>query len=140
MSTTTTLKVDKPVENYEDEHGTTFKILFYFAVFTTVFLLSYLKPPRIYKKAVSRFLNITFRWRGAYWKVYNILVIVIIIIGLFLFCKKIKLNLVLSSQVSQFTEDKPSMETHEKKLFRLKHKWLTEAEIWLTALIIFELV
>lgn len=32
------------------------------------------------------------------------------------------------------------MEPHEKKLFRLKHKWLTEAEIWLTSLIIFELI
>lgn len=25
-------------------------------------------------------------------------------------------------------------------MFRLKHKWLTEAEIWLTSLIIFELI
>lgn len=87
MSTTATINVDKNVSNYEDEHGLTFKILFYIAVVVTLFMISYLKPPQIYKKAVSRVLNITFKWRGAYWKVYNLLVIFIILIGLFLFCK-----------------------------------------------------
>ncbi len=43
-------------------------------------------------------------------------------------------------QDNQFYSIKPALETHEQKLFRLKHKWLIESEIWLTALIIIELL
>ena len=96
MSTTTSFNtIDKNVSNYEDEHGLTFKILFYIAISVTLFLISYLKPPHIYKKVVSRILNFTFKWRGAYWKVYNLLVIFIILIGLFLFCNINIFNILL---------------------------------------------
>jgi hypothetical protein len=41
---------------------------------------------------------------------------------------------------NQLYANKPAIETHENRIYRLKHKWLIEAEIWLTALIIIELL
>lgn len=129
---TTTISIENNAKHFDDQHGLIFKVLLYTAITTTVFLFSYLKPPGFYKDFMSKIFNITFKWRGAYWKVYNIIGFILALLGLVLGFLKM--------QVDQFTESQPMMETHEKRIFRLKYKWLIEAEIWLTTLIIIELV
>lgn len=73
--------------NLKDQHGYTFKILLYIAIALTLFLISYLNAPRIYKKGVSAFLNLSFSWRETYWKIYNILVVFILLVAILLICK-----------------------------------------------------
>jgi hypothetical protein len=117
--------------DYQNQHGLIYYFLLYAAVFCTLFLLSYLKPPKFYKNFISWFFNLSFRWRAAIWKVYNIL-------GFFIFMMTSFLTL-LKLQTDQFVEINPAIETSEKKIFRLKHKWLLESEIWLCTLIIIQL-
>ena len=58
-----------------DDHGIIFKALIYIAIFTTVFLVTFLKPHRLYKNLISWIFNLNFKLKGADWKVYNILVL-----------------------------------------------------------------
>ncbi len=69
-----------------DEHGLIFKILLYTAILNTIFLISYLYPPNFYKKFISYIFNLSFKWRGAVWKVYNILILNVLLLGLLFFC------------------------------------------------------
>jgi hypothetical protein len=123
----------KDFEEFEDEHGTLFSIIFYFACFLTIFLFSYLNPPNFYRKMLSAFFNWKFTWREAKWKVYHVLNFILFCFGLLLFFMKF--------QSDQFiTKKLPMDETHEKRIYRLKFKWLIEGEMWLLTIIIVELM
>ena len=74
------------LQTQSDEHGLIFKILLYTAILHTLFLISYLYPPRFYKKFISFLFNLSFKWRGAVWKVYNILILNVFLLGLLLVC------------------------------------------------------
>ena len=43
-------------------------------------------------------------------------------------------------QETQFHTKSSSLETHDQRIYRLNHKWLIESEIWLTSLLIIELL
>jgi hypothetical protein len=117
---------------YHEKHGFIYQMLIYFSMFTTIFLITYLKAPKFYKRMISKFLNINFSWRGTNWKVFHFLFLVILSFGmLFVFFKM---------QIELFSQGNPTAETTEKRIFRLKYKWLLEAEIWLLSMIIIELL
>ena len=70
-----------------DDHGFIFNCLVYIAGFTTLFLFSYLKPHRYYKKIISFLFNLKFTWRGANWKVYHVMAFVTFLFILLILCK-----------------------------------------------------
>ena len=70
-----------------DDHGFIFKALIYFAGFTTVFLLTFFKPHRLYKNIISNIFNINFTWKGASLKIYNVLSLIIFFFSVLLACK-----------------------------------------------------
>jgi hypothetical protein len=121
----------------QNNHGVIYNVLLYSAICSTIFLISYLKPPRFWKKITTFFLNISFTWRGATWKLYNVLAFFIFLLAILLICKY-PLTIVLKITDNQLYANRPVVETHENKIFRLKHKWLLESEIWLTTLMIIE--
>lgn len=126
------ISIRRDLVKVEDEHSMMFKFIFYSAIITTLFLISYLRPPMFYKKFMSKFFNLSFKWRGAYWKIYN-MVFIILFLQMFLL-------LVLKVHSDEFSPSFRRNESSEKKLYRLKHKWLVEAEIWLLSLIIIEII
>ena len=70
-----------------DDHGLIFNALIYAAVFWTVFLVTFMKPHRLYKNLISFLLNMKFKWRGSNWKIYHVLIFIILFFGLLLSCK-----------------------------------------------------
>ena len=108
-------------------------ILYYFlfnsAIVSIVFLLSVLKPHRLYKVILSKFFNMTFKYNNADWKVYNVLLVIIGFYGL--------LFLFLQLQIERKIEsDLPP----EIRMERLGRKWQIETNIWLATLVIICLV
>lgn len=108
-------------------------ILYYFlfnsAIVSIVFLLSVLKPHRLYKVILSKFFNMTFKYNNADWKVYNVLLVIIGFYGL--------LFLFLQLQIERKIEsDLPP----EIRMERLGRKWQIETNIWLATLVIISLV
>ena len=108
-------------------------ILYYFlfnsAIVSIVFLLSVLKPHRLYKVILSKFFNMTFKYNNADWKVYNVLLVIIGFYGL--------LFLFLQLQIERKIEsDLPP----EIRMERLGRKWQIETNIWLATLVIRSLV
>ena len=104
-------------------------ILYYFlfnsAIVSIVFLLSVLKPHRLYKVILSKFFNMTFKYNNADWKVYNVLLVIIGFYGL--------LFLFLQLQIERKIEsDLPP----EIRMERLGRKWQIETNIWLATLVI----
>lgn len=65
-----------------DDHGFIFNSLIYIAIFTSIFLMTFLKPHRLYKNLISYIFNLKFKFHGAEWKVYYVL---FLIIGFFSF-------------------------------------------------------
>jgi hypothetical protein len=65
-----------------DDHGFIFNSLIYISIFTTIFLMTFLKPHRLYKNFISYIFNLRFKLNGADWKVYHVL---FLIIGFFSF-------------------------------------------------------
>jgi hypothetical protein len=72
-----------------ENHGLIFNCLIYFAGFTTLFLITYLKPHILYKKIISAFFNKKFNINGADWKIYHVLLLVICLFILLTLCKYI---------------------------------------------------
>lgn len=108
-------------------------ILYYFlfnsAIVSIVFLLSVLKPHRLYKVILSKFFNMTFKYNNADWKIYNVLLVIIGFYGL--------LFLFLQLQIERKIEsDLPP----EIRMERLGRKWQIETNIWLATLVIICLV
>lgn len=107
-------------------HGMLFKFIFANALISVVFLISVLKPHRIYKEYLGKFFNIEFTYNKAKWKIYNLLFLVIVFyLILFMFIKL---------QISQYKVHK--MDNHATKMSKLDKKWLLESELWLTFLIL----
>ncbi len=80
------IKLDSALATHSDEHGVIFKFLLYCAIASTIFLISFLYPPRFYQKLISKLFNLSFTWKGAVWKFYNIIIVKIIIFSLLLVC------------------------------------------------------
>lgn len=124
--------IEKQQLKFEDEHGALEKILFYVALcatmLTTTFLLPRIKVAFIF---ASKILNISFNVRGGIFQLYHIFGL---FIGLF-----IALLATLIMQGEQFKKN-IAMDSPEKKLYRLKFKWMIEEQIWLLALIVIELL
>lgn len=109
--------------------GIFYYFLFNSAIVSILFLLSVLKPHRLYKVVLSKFFNMTFKSNGAEWKVYNILLFIIGFYGL--------LFVFLQLQ----TEKKIEMELPpEIRMERLGRKWENETNLWLVTLTIICLV
>jgi hypothetical protein len=118
------------LKRYEDEHGFLSKILFYNAVFfTSIFFLS-LFPTKIYSEIISRVLNISFRLKGAIFRIYHVALIGTSFVGILL--------VVFKLQTEQYTKNL-ALDTPEKRLYRLKYKWLMEEQIWLLTLVFTEI-
>lgn len=109
--------------------GIFYYFLFNSAIVSTLFLLSVLKPHRLYKVILSKFFNMTFNYHGGEWKVYNILLVIIGFYGL--------LFVFLQLQIERKIEiDLPP----EIRMERLGRKWEIETNIWLVTLVIICLV
>lgn len=121
-----------------DDHGILYKFLLGVAIINTLFLASFLKPHRFYKRIISAIFNAEFKFRGVDWKVYHIMGFYIFLLSLLLLCN-LCLTVVLKMQVNMFIVA-PYSETHEKRVYRLTQKWLVESELWLVFLTILELV
>lgn len=128
-------------KNFENEKGILFKSLVYIAIFTTVLLFSFLKPMNIYKRFITWFFDLTITIKGEAWKIYHILLLIVGFLTVFFICKIFYFYfLVLKMQSDNFSIYQIGDETHYRKIWRLKYKWLIESEMWLTSLIIIELV
>jgi hypothetical protein len=120
------------LQRLQSEYGFNYYILTNLAIVTTIFFLSFLKPPKFYKDFISKIFNISFKWRGATWKVYHLISGFLMMLGVLLFYMKM--------QDDQFSRNKQAVESYENRLFRLKFKWILETEIWLLALVVIELL
>ena len=115
---------------YEVDNGILFSFIRICAICSGIFLITVLKPHRLYKKFLTSFLNYSFKYRGADWQIYHILIVVIFFfVVLFSF---------LQMQSSQYKPD--PTDTYQNKLSKLDKKWLNEMESWLTFFIIICLI
>ena len=115
---------------YEVDNGILFKFIRLCAIISGILLITVLKPHRLYKKFLISFLNYSFKYRGADWQIYHILIVIIFFFAvLFSFLKM---------QSSQYKPD--PTDTFESKLSKLDKKWLNEMESWLTFFIIICLI
>ena len=115
---------------YEVDNGILFKFIRLCAIISGIFLITVLKPHRLYKRLLTSFLNYSFKYRGADWQIYHILIVIIFFFTvLFSFLKM---------QSSQYKPD--PTDTFESKLSKLDKKWLNEMESWLTFFIIICLI
>ncbi len=115
---------------YEVDNGILFKFIRLCAIISGILLITVLKPHRLYKKFLISFLNYSFKYRGADWQIYHILIVIIFFFTvLFSFLKM---------QSSQYKPD--PTDTFESKLSKLDKKWLNEMESWLTFFIIICLI
>ena len=115
---------------YEVDNGILFKFIRLCAIISGILLITVLKPHRLYKKFLTSLLNHSFKYRGADWQIYHILIVIIFFFTvLFSFLKM---------QSSQYKPD--PTDTFESKLSKLDKKWLNEMESWLTFFIIICLI
>ena len=115
---------------YEVDNGILFKFIRLCAIISGILLITVLKPHRLYKKFLISFLTYSFKYRGADWQIYHILIVIIFFFTvLFSFLKM---------QSSQYKPD--PTDTFESKLSKLDKKWLNEMESWLTFFIIICLI
>jgi hypothetical protein len=73
-------------DHHGHDHGLIYKALITVVMVTTVFLISFLKPPKFYKKLIDSVFNIGFKWRGADWKIYHVLFLWVSLFVLLLAC------------------------------------------------------
>ena len=107
-------------------------ILYYFllnsAIVALVFLLSVLKPHRLYNKLLSSFFNMTFKYNKVHWKVYNIL---LVIIGFY----SLLFAFLQMTGETFYESDSPML-----RMEKLGRKWQNETNLWMVTLIIICLV
>ena len=115
---------------YEVDNGILFSFIRICAIISGIFLITVLKPHRLYKRLLTSFLNYSFKFRGADWQIYHILIVIIFFfLVLFSF---------LQMQNTQYKPD--ATDTFQSKLSKLDKKWLNEMEEWLTFFIIICLI
>ena len=133
--------INQMEKNFENEKGIVFKSLVYISIFTTIFLFSFLKPMNLYKRFITWFFDLSITIKGEAWKIYHILLLKVGFFMVLLVCKIFYIYVVvLKMQSDNFSIYEIEDETHYRKIWRLKYKWLIESEMWLTSLIIIELV
>ena len=98
--------------------------LFNSVAVSLVLLFSVLKPHRLYKKFLSKFLAMKFTFNKGEWRVYNVLLLVI---GFYML-----LFAFLELSVGKRREN----ELPEVKMERLGRKWMIETNIWMTTLVL----
>jgi hypothetical protein len=82
----TLYKMHKHSHTQHDNHGTIHEVLSVVTIITTIFFFTFLKQHRLYKRLISWFFNFSFKWKGAEWKIYHVLSLIIFGFILFLLC------------------------------------------------------
>jgi len=121
----------KILKRLESEYSLTYFVLLYMAFFSTLFVVSYLNPPKFYKDFISKLFNFGVRWRGFKWKIYHLLLGIDFVLGILL--------IFLQLLSFQFSPNFNVAETYDSKMYRLKYKWMLETQIWLLSLIVIEI-
>ena len=98
--------------------------LFNSVAVSLVLLFSVLKPHRLYKKFLSKFLAMKFTFNKGEWRVYNVLLLVI---GFYM---------LLFAFLELSVEKRRENELPEVKMERLGRKWMIETNIWMTTLVL----
>ena len=107
-------------------NGILFKFILFNSIIWLIFLITILKPHRLYKQFVINIFNLKFSFNNAKWSVYHLLGITCIFhVILFAF---------LSMQKSTYNDT--SFDNHLIRMSKLDKKWVLESEIWLTFLCI----
>jgi membrane protease YdiL (CAAX protease family) len=106
--------------------GILHSFLFYSGIISVIIFISVLKPHRIYKKVLSIFFNKTFKFNNADWKIYHLLIIVIIFYGLIFAFLRMELG-------NYHLDENDSMDV---RMTKLGQKWKTETNLWLITLIL----
>lgn len=119
------------LKRMESEYGIQYYLLLYSAIFTTLFIISYMRPPKFYRDFISKIFNLSFKWRGIPLKIYNLFVGVLLILGILL--------IFLQMIAYEFSPKLNLAESYENKMYRLKYKWMLETQIWLLSLVIIEI-
>lgn len=135
------------------DHGIIFDIIYFTTVFTSIVTFLFLNENG-FTSFLYKIFNGYYVFRGLKIKYYNLflgvsmffsmwylcitpiikmLVILISLLILFLFSKK-----VLRSNLESITEGTISEQRDNKWFWRLKYKWLIEGELWLVSTIIIE--
>ena len=98
--------------------------LFNSVAVSLILLFSVLKPHRLYKKFLSKFLAMKFTFNKGEWRVYNVLLLVI---GFYM---------LLFALLELSVEKRRENELPEVKMERLGRKWMIETNIWMTTLVL----
>jgi hypothetical protein len=121
----------KVLKRMISDNGISYYILLYTAIFTTLFIVSYLRPPKFYKVLISKILNLSFKFKGTLLIVNQFVLWLLIISAILL--------IFLQMLTYQFSPSLNIDETYENKMYRLKYKWMLETQIWLLTLIVIEI-
>lgn len=116
-----------PPHEFDDKSkGFLFYFIKYSAFFYMILCVTVLKPHRLYKKFLIKFLSLTFKFHDTLWEVYHLLILGVIFYGaLFSF---------LAFDLS--TIHPKRAKTMEEKLLLLDKKWIKETMIWLVFIIL----
>ena len=98
--------------------------LFNSVAVSLLLLFSVLKPHRLYKKFLSKFLAMKFTFNNGEWRVYNVLLLVI---GFYM---------MLFAFLQLSIEERGVNELPEIRMERLGRKWMIETNIWMTTLVL----
>jgi hypothetical protein len=123
------LKAMKDFNVFQNEHSLLINILLYTATISTILVVLQMIGLKMYNKLVSNFFKISINFRGGKFKMYQIFA------GLIFFVTVLLVFLKLQSE--QFSQNL-QLDTPEKKIYRLKYKWIVEEQLWLLTLILFE--
>lgn len=101
-------------------------IIKYSCFFHIILLVSVLKPHRVYKKILSRVLSLTFKFQGALWEVYHLLLVGIIFYGTIFTFLLFELSSIQPHHIK----------ARREKLQALDRKWVKETMLWMTFIVI----
>jgi hypothetical protein len=125
------LRAMKEFKVFQNEHSLLIKILLYSAIICTILVVLQMIGIKVYNKMVSNFFNISINFRGGTFNLYQVFAGFIFFISVLL--------IVLKLQSEQFSQNL-QLDTPEKKIYRLKYKWIVEEQLWLLTLILFEMI
>lgn len=107
-------------------NGPLFSFLFFCALVSLVFLITVLKPHRLYKRLIVKIFSIKIQISGQYWKLHHFLYLVIGFFSTIFFF--------LLMQNKQYLPNR--LDDYNTKLEKLSNKWTNESQSWLAFLII----
>jgi len=82
------LSVAQLQKKFENEKGIFYNFLIYFAIFSTIFLFSFLKPMAIYKRFITWVFKLEITIKGQVWKIYSILLLIVAFFFVFFICNR----------------------------------------------------